>query len=309
MEILQLRYFKAIAENGNLTKTAAELFVSPPSLSLTISHLERELGTTLFDRVGGRLHLNERGREFLRHVNEGLDSLNLGVGLVKALSVKSETTVTIASTNSSVFNKMVSSFMLSHPEITVCYQYFWRTDFEDEELLREFDYILSQLREGPFGNLTSHTLMVELAILAAVPCTHRLAGRKSIRMEELAEERFIMPRHGFGPRYLNACRDAGFEPKVIAECDFLLRVQLLRDGVGITFSSENSDIASLAGNAVMIPIEGIEQQYSQAIFWDRRRKFGPAAKLFKDYAMEYFKYKRISKLDRSPGMPPATRGD
>ena len=50
MELLQLRYFKAVAENESLTQTANKLFISPPSLSSTISRLEKELGTELFDR-------------------------------------------------------------------------------------------------------------------------------------------------------------------------------------------------------------------------------------------------------------------
>ena len=290
MEMLQLRYFKALAENGHLTKTAEKLFVSPPSLSLTISRLERELGTTLFDRVGGRLHLNERGLEFLKHTNDGLDSLNLGVGLVRALGVKSNTSVSIATTNQSVFNKMMCDFMLTHSDIKIYFAYFHRNEFENEGLLRTFDYILSQFDSILYENLTSQLLRTELAFMAAVPCSHRLSERESIRMEELADEPLLMPRQGFGlyDRCLGACREAGFEPKVVAECDFVLRIQLLRDGVGIAFSSQNSSIADLAGNAVMIPIEGMEQLRTQAILWDKRRKFGPAAKLFKDYAVEYF---------------------
>lgn len=290
MEILQLRYFKRLAENGNLTKTAAELFITPPSLSQTIARLERELGATLFDRVGGRMHLNERGQEFLQHVDEGLGKLDLGAGLIKALSVKSETTVSIATTNSTAFNQMISSFLLKYPDASVQYRYFWRGEFENEELLRRYDYVLSQYSDALYENLARQFLAVESTFFAALPASHRLAGRKSIRIEELANERIIMPRQGTGfyPLYMNACRKAGFEPNIVAEGDVLLRVQLLRDGVGITFSAESSAVASLAGNAVMIPVKGLQSQYRQAIMWDKRRMFGRAARLFKDYVLDYY---------------------
>ena len=83
MELLQLRYFKAVAENESLTQTANKLFISPPSLSSTISRLEKELGTELFDRHGNRLHLNTRGYVFLECVNQILSSLDNTVAEVR----------------------------------------------------------------------------------------------------------------------------------------------------------------------------------------------------------------------------------
>ncbi|MCI8452987.1 MAG: LysR family transcriptional regulator [Lachnospiraceae bacterium] len=65
MELLQLRYFKAVAESGTLTQTANQLYISPSSLSATIARLEKELGAHLFDCKGNRLHLNSRGSLFL----------------------------------------------------------------------------------------------------------------------------------------------------------------------------------------------------------------------------------------------------
>ena len=51
MELAQLRYFQALAKNGNLTRTAKDLFISAPALSTSISRLEQEVGVPLFDRV------------------------------------------------------------------------------------------------------------------------------------------------------------------------------------------------------------------------------------------------------------------
>lgn len=50
MDLLQLRYFKLLAENQHLTKTAQQLKISSPSLSATLKRLENELGAELFDR-------------------------------------------------------------------------------------------------------------------------------------------------------------------------------------------------------------------------------------------------------------------
>lgn len=71
MELHQLRYFVQVAKLESASQAAETLHVSQPALSRSISKLEGELGATLFDRVGRRLLLNDRGRMYLRSV-EGL---------------------------------------------------------------------------------------------------------------------------------------------------------------------------------------------------------------------------------------------
>lgn len=64
MELLQLRYFCELAKTEHLTKTANKLHISPPSLSVTISRLETELGVALFDRPGKMIRLNKMVLEY-----------------------------------------------------------------------------------------------------------------------------------------------------------------------------------------------------------------------------------------------------
>ena len=59
MDLLQLKYFCALAKNEHLTMTARELMVSAPSLSLTIKKLEKELDAELLDRNGRDIRLND----------------------------------------------------------------------------------------------------------------------------------------------------------------------------------------------------------------------------------------------------------
>lgn len=82
MELNQLHYFVAVAKTENITKAAQNLFITQPALSRVILRLENELGTPLFDRKGGRLLLNDRGKVFLGYVQPALDSINEGVHAV-----------------------------------------------------------------------------------------------------------------------------------------------------------------------------------------------------------------------------------
>lgn len=64
-----LRYFWAVAHDGNLTRTAARLNLTQSALSVQIRHLEARLGHALFERRGRRLHLTEAGRMVLDHAD------------------------------------------------------------------------------------------------------------------------------------------------------------------------------------------------------------------------------------------------
>ena len=64
-----LRYFQAVAHEGNLTRAAARLNVSQSAVSIQIRHLEKRLGQELFARRGRTLHLTEAGRIALDHAD------------------------------------------------------------------------------------------------------------------------------------------------------------------------------------------------------------------------------------------------
>lgn len=69
MDLLQLKYFCAIVEEGHMTRAAARLSIAQPALSASLGRLEKELGVSLFDRVGRNIYLNECGQSFYAFVS------------------------------------------------------------------------------------------------------------------------------------------------------------------------------------------------------------------------------------------------
>ncbi len=67
MEIRQLEYFSAVFRQGSLTRAAEELMISQPALTRQISQFERELGTSLFDRVPSGMKVTAAGVAMYRH--------------------------------------------------------------------------------------------------------------------------------------------------------------------------------------------------------------------------------------------------
>ena len=74
MNITQIQYFLAVAENGSLSAAANLLFVSQPALSVQISKLEEECGLQLFHRSPNGMTLTEDGVEFCKYAGEVIDS-------------------------------------------------------------------------------------------------------------------------------------------------------------------------------------------------------------------------------------------
>ena len=61
MTFQQIRYFDAIVRTGSMSHAADQLFISQPSLSVSISNLEKELGVPLFERRGRSVTLTAEG--------------------------------------------------------------------------------------------------------------------------------------------------------------------------------------------------------------------------------------------------------
>ena len=59
MDFTVLKYFQAVARNGNMTKTARELYITQPNLSKRIAQLEEEIGVPLFEHRKGKIVLND----------------------------------------------------------------------------------------------------------------------------------------------------------------------------------------------------------------------------------------------------------
>lgn len=200
MDLLQLRYFQAVARYEHISRAAEELHVAQPALSRTIARLEADLGTPLFDRQGRRIRLNQYGTMFLRHVDRALSELDGGrralrdardTGLGR-VSVASETLLTIST--------VLGSFAAAWPRADV--RLFQSDAQEMSRQLRagEVDFCFAS---QPLAG--THLESVELAreeVLLAVPRGHWLDGQQSVSIPEIADEPFVTTRPGHWQRTL-----------------------------------------------------------------------------------------------------------
>lgn len=189
-----LNAFVSFAENKTLTKTAEELHISQPSLSLAMQKLEELMGVKLFERNKNKIVLNENGLFALEYAKKIMALQNEMIKQTRFFDEK---------------NKSLRFGSIAYaPEkelLPKLNQYFMGTKIVSKisdselELLSgledgSFDFVILQNRkEGYFYSelFTEH-------LYAFIPKTHKFASKKSITLEELSGEKFlIMKNIGF----------------------------------------------------------------------------------------------------------------
>ncbi|HEY3598350.1 MAG TPA: LysR family transcriptional regulator [Paraburkholderia sp.] len=113
LSIRHIRSFVAVAKHRSLTRAAESLFVTQSALSLTIQHLEDDLGVTLFDRSTRRLDLTQAGQEFLPSAERLLQDFDSSIRDMRALGKRERGKVGVAAVPS------VMALLL--PEVVAAY--------------------------------------------------------------------------------------------------------------------------------------------------------------------------------------------
>src|SRR5215469_14917407 len=201
VQIEDLRRLLALAEYGQVTDAAAGLRISQPTLSRLLARAENELGTRLFERDGGGVHPNPYGEVALaaaRDITRRYDQLR---GDLAQLLDPDTGTVRLAFLDSiatSLVPRILSGFRQQAPRVRVVLR-----QEPGHEILRDLASGLSELAlisprpPGPHG-----WQPLQQRLVLVVPSGHRLAARRRVRLDELADEDFVTVPRGLGFRSL-----------------------------------------------------------------------------------------------------------
>lgn len=234
-----LRYFWAVAHNGNLTRTAEQLHVSQSALSLQIKKLEEQLGHELFERRGKQLVLTEAGRVTLDHADtifaSGAELLNTLSGEASAHEVLR---VGALSTLSRNFQIEFLDPLAGRENTTVIVRSGNLGDLLGQLEAHRLDVVLTNT--APPRDASTPWIVRELASrpVSLVGYPERKVKRRSLE-KTLSEEPVIVPtletavRSGFD----TYCDEHDIRPHIVAEVDdmALIRVLTRRNfGVAVT---------------------------------------------------------------------------
>jgi DNA-binding transcriptional LysR family regulator len=273
VDLRQLRYFVAVAEDLNFTAASRRLHVSQPTVSVQVAKLERELGVELIERSDHRLRLSPAGVALLTGAARLVGALDELVGEVRQIGRGQRGRLKIGfvpAASSGVLVELLREFSESHPDVELVLR-----ERQPDELVRDLgdrslDICFLYMPVHAPG-LRTHVVSSE-PLVAAVPSTHPLSDRSGIELRALAGERFLLPTRyvmsGLRSRIIAACGRAGFEPQQVGVEVWLLQtiVGLVAAGVGVALIPASLQHAHRDGVAYL-PIAGAPADVKLGMVW------------------------------------------
>ena len=143
MDLLQLKYFKVVAEQEHITKSAKLLMVSQPYLSAIVARLEEEMGGQLFDRDGRNVVLNEYGKILLHHANEALQHLEDAKKEIADMRSRDTKYIRFGSSSTMLSKRWLVDFLKEHDDIRLAHLLAAHNEIMDGLLSGRFDFGLT----------------------------------------------------------------------------------------------------------------------------------------------------------------------
>jgi LysR family transcriptional activator of glutamate synthase operon len=294
MELRQLRYLVALAEELHFTRAAASEHVAQPALSQQIRRLEDELGLALVERTTRHVALTEAGGLLVvraRRVLAELDAAQTELEALRGIDAGHLTIGAMHTMGPVDLSLALALFHERHPNVSLTVRE--QASEEMAEMLRvdELDLaFLSVTERVESHGLGLHQLVSEeLVVLLARD--HRLGRRSQVRMAELADEQFISFRPGARLRELlfAAGREAGFEPRVTLESNESQRVRrLVARGLGVAILPR-SDVEGPGADVAVATLIEPSLRRDITLAWRDGRRHAPAAAEFIELSRETFR--------------------
>jgi DNA-binding transcriptional LysR family regulator len=260
VELRQIRFFVAVAEDRHFGRAAERMYIAQPALSQHVRRLERELGVQLLDRSARHVRLTPAGEAFLevarrmlRQVDEGTDA---------ARRAEAGETGSLALGVHMAMTAPVVSLLLRHwhrvrPAVQPRLQAGRTRDLVDLVRRRELDLALV---DGPItdGSLDS-VLVVEDRLVVVLPADHPLAREQELSLRSLRTEQFIAVTRrssvSLHDRLIELCTAAGFSPQIAVEVDDPDMVPMaVAAGIGVGLATSVSVAGTPMSGVVWRPL-------------------------------------------------------
>lgn len=238
MNIKQLRYFLAVAEELNFTRAAAKVNIAQPPLSQQIMALEAELGTTLFTREKRKVELTDAGRILVQHAHRVLNAASGAIAAVRASERGATAKISIGAVYSSIYAFLPETLRLFRgiePNTEV--------DVQEMTITQQ----ITALRDGRIeigvlrGNLYDRDIVTEQLfrerLVLAIPESSSLPEDESIDVASLSEIPLIAvartQSRGYADRVMNIFEQEDLRAHVVNEVsDMHTSICLVAAGLG-----------------------------------------------------------------------------
>lgn len=289
MNFNHLMYFRTLAKFEHYTKAAEDLEISQPTLSNAISSLERELGTSLFEKQGRNIALTRHGKIYLDYVSKALETLNAGKNELTRLNCAQKGHVSLAfisTVGSFLVPKIISRFLKVPENANISFSCNEGNTRELLKLLKEgrYDLVICSKRDGESS--LDFIPLYEQKIVMLMPHGHPMTRKNRISLGDAAAYPFIMHTHDSGMRAVADIlfEKAGFRPNISCEVEEDHTIAgLVEAGLGIALVSDSPNIRN--ANILIAPLASPVHKRYLHLVTAKNRSMPAAARVFKSYLL------------------------
>lgn len=283
MTLQHLRYFLAVARTGRFTLAARQLHVTQPTVSSAIAELEQDMGVRLFHR-GRQVELTLEGRTLVDYAVQIEDLLDEARERVAGGSPQRGDSFRFGAIDAAVIYllpEVLRAYVAEHPQVELAIEVGPTSrDLVEQVLANRSEFAIISL---PYDHsrLCTLTLLHDEMPLVVGPL-HPLAGRRRVRVRDIASEPFILFQPDSVSRRIvdEHFAEAGFTPRAVMEMRSPEAMRkLVEAGVGVSFLPRMAVADSIAaGSLCEVPVAGLSVRREIGLGWRRGRHFGPAVR-------------------------------
>ncbi|MFJ9682094.1 LysR family transcriptional regulator [Streptomyces sp. NPDC101194] len=259
--------FLAVALEGSFTGAARTLGYTQSAVSRQVQSLEEEAGAQLFERLPRGVRLTEAGRVLLPHaeaVRNRLTAARAELDALRTLDGGLLRLGSFSSANATLVPRAQAEFRVRHPGVTITriegpsVKHLGRIVGGEEDLA----VVSPALGAPPPDGATLHHLLDE-PMLVALPRGHAHAGRRAVRLADLADEEWVVGHESLADTLFRPLVDSGFTPRtgLIAQ-DWIAKLGAVAAGLGITLVPALA-AASVSRDVVLVTIHPHDVPYRQ----------------------------------------------
>ncbi|WP_265557153.1 transcriptional regulator CynR [Serratia grimesii] len=223
MLLRHIRYFLAVAEQGNFTRAAEVLHVSQPTLSQQIKQLEEKLGTPLFDRTGRAVRLTDAGAAWMRYARLALQDLEAGTRAIHDVATLERGSLRLAMTptfTAYLIGPVIDAFYRRYPGVSVSIHEMTQDRIEAQLAEDRLDLGIA-FGQAQSADIEAEDLFSE-SLNMMVGTHHPLAQqREPLSAQAFEQQPLVLLSEDFATRQFidDYCQRLGIRPRVAMEAN------------------------------------------------------------------------------------------
>ena len=273
MNLKQLQYFALVAEEGQITSAAKQLFISQPALSYQLKQLEDELGAKLFARQPHGIELTDAGKKLYSYSKQILTLAKNAETEIREIQAGQLGSVRLGSVSSSIGvlpSSRLVAFVKEHPGVAL-------------DILEDNTYgILDKLKNNlldlavirtPYNRVNLAAIDVSDERMTAVTRLGAFAGKETVKLEDLAGQPLVIYRR-FEGMFKETFTEKGLKPNFVIKCDdSRTAIRWSDSGLGIALVPES--IAAAYAKGQIYPIDLDQWRTRLQLVWRKDQVVTP----------------------------------